>query len=50
MKKDVEFMMVNAASKALEYRAKNPTALEEEIIRYVMGYLEVKPNMKIIGV
>ena len=49
MKKDVEFMMINAATKALEYRKKNPEALEEEIIRHVMNNLAVKPNMKIIG-
>ena len=49
MKKDVEFLMVNAATKALEYKTKNPMALEDEIIRYVINNLGVKPDMKIIG-
>ena len=50
MKKDSEFLMVNAATKALEYKNKNPMALEEEIIRYVMNSLEVKSEKKIIGI
>lgn len=50
MKKDVEFLMVNAATKALEYRTKKPAATEEEVIKYVLNYLEVKPELKIIGV
>lgn len=49
MKKDAEFLMVNAATKALDYKAKNPMALEEEIIRHVMNHLEVKSDMKIVG-
>jgi len=50
MKKDVEFLMVNAASLALEYKAKHPSALEEEILKYVLNYLEVKPELKIVSV
>jgi len=49
MKKDAEFLMVNAATKALEYKTKNPMALEEEIIRYIMNTLQVNPDMKIVG-
>ncbi len=50
MKKDAEFLMVDAATKALEYKAKNPDAPDEEIIRYVINCLQVKPELKIAGV
>lgn len=50
MEKGVEFLMVNAATKALDYKNKNPEVLEEEIIKYVLDALDVKPDLKIIGV
>ena len=50
MEKETEFLMVNAATKALDYKKKNPEALEEEIIKYVLNTLDVKPELKIIGV
>ncbi|MDP1729057.1 MAG: hypothetical protein Q8L27_02545 [archaeon] len=49
MEKDVEFLMVNAATKALDYKDKNPEALEEEIIKYVLNTLNVESALKIKG-
>jgi len=52
MIKNSEIAMVNAASYALEYQDKNPGADIEEIIRKVMGNLDVlktKNNLKIFG-
>ena len=53
MIKNSEIAMINAASYALEYQDKNPGADIEEIIRKVMGNLDVlrtNKNLKIFGI
>ena len=53
MIKNSEIAMINSASYALEYQDKNPGADIEEIIRKVMGNLDVlrtNKNLKIFGI
>jgi len=50
MIKDREIAMVNAASAALEFRAKYPRIWDEDIIKKVFSTINAKSELKIYGV
>ncbi len=45
-----KFLMINAASKALDYRKKHPEADSEEIIKKIMHAIEASEKLKLMGI
>lgn len=50
MKNEEKFVMINAASKALDYKNKHPFSSTEEIIKKVIGDIEAEQEIKILAV